>query len=506
MTATQWSARELVHLKSLHPISDVLGRMGIRPPRDWDGLSDYRIPAAVLGLPHGDDSSGVLIKPSQNRWWAFHAGIGGDVLDLVKTVSGAATLREAATTLNSGKTISIAADHVPATSIASRVDSERPDLARTPEGRVLAVNAQAWRYLTLPALAERAREYLRGRGIDLTALEAEVGGPLAGHTPSSPTGLTEYLRRLGFHDDEILDAGWGVRRPGRPLQDRYHGRVVLPFRDETGALAGVTGRDTTGSAHAKYLNHPRTAVFDKSAVLYRPSMPDLDRGATVIVCEGTLDALAIAAAASRTGVSRLFAPVSQSGLSLTDRIAPRIFALHPRPPILCGDGDAAGQRATAAWAERAIRVHHQEVLTLALPDDLDPAEWLTRHGDAGLITFSRCGCLDDHTHVRAQPAGALLARRELDRAMGIARHHQPNAETYMVAPAVIQRLGAIAAELPTLEATRRFAQAAGHALAEQVDGLSAESRAAAVMNAATRWPQQPPAPPMRPSPHQVLGL
>lgn len=79
----------------------------------------------------------------------------------------------------------------------------------------------------------------------------------------------------------------------------------------------------------------------------------------------------------------VFAPVSQSGLSLTDQVAPRIFALHPRPPILCGDGDTAGQRATAAWAQRAIRAYHREVLTLSLPDGLDPAEWLAHHGTPG---------------------------------------------------------------------------------------------------------------------------
>lgn len=127
--------------------------------------------------------------------------------------------------------------------------------------------------------------------------------------------------------------------------------------------------------------------------------------------------------AARLGVSQRFAPVSQSGLSLTDRVAPRIFALHPRPPILCGHGDAAGQQATARWATRAITVLHREVLTLTLPDGLDPADWLTTKGDQGLVTFSRGGCLTDIEHVRAQPAGALLAKHELNRAMGATRRH-----------------------------------------------------------------------------------
>ncbi len=480
MTPARLGAAKLTAVKAAHPITDVLARMGIRSPTNWDGVSEYRIPAATLGLPHGDDSSGVLIKPNQNRWWAFHAGIGGDIFDLIRAATGVTSLRDAAAILDSTEPITVT--NADATSAAqSQSRSERPDLLRTPAARVLAINAHAWRYLTLPALAERARDYLRERAIAATALEAEIGHPVAGHTPSNPTGLIDNLRRLGYGDEEIIDAGWATRRAGRPIRDRYRSRVLLPFRDEAGAILGVTGRDTTGTARAKYLNHPHTAVFDKSAVLYRPSAPILDKNATVIVCEGTLDALAIAAAASRVDASGLFAPVSQSGLSLTDRVAPRIFNLHPRPPILCGDGDAAGQRATAAWAQRTIRTYHREVLTLTLPDGLDPAEWLAQHGDESLLTFARSGCLDDHAHVRAQPAGALLARHELDKAMTVARQHNPNVETYMIAPAVMRRLGAVASSLPGEAAVRRFADAAGEALSGLVDGLNAARRSDSIM-------------------------
>jgi hypothetical protein len=62
----------------------------------------------------------------------------------------------------------------------------------------VAANQEAWRYLTLPGLAERGRQCLAERGIDLTALEAETRRPLVGHTPWSETG-----RRLG-----LTPSGW----------------------------------------------------------------------------------------------------------------------------------------------------------------------------------------------------------------------------------------------------------------------------------------------------------
>jgi hypothetical protein len=54
----------------------------------------------------------------------------------------------------------------------------------------------------------------------------------------------------------------------------------------------------------------------------------------------------------------------------------------------------------------------------------------------------------------------------------------------MVAQIVTKRLGAFAAELPSEPAISRFATAAGNVLAELVDGLSPEGRAAAIMTAA----------------------
>ncbi len=481
------SGADMRRIRRDHAIVAVLARMGIDPPPYWDGRADYRVRAAALGLPHGpDDSQGVLIQPDRGRWWAFRAECGGDVLNLVRDVTGAATLADAAAILDRPGPIPITRTE-PTTDTSPVMGwAERPDPHRTPPRRVLQVNTAAWDYLTLPKVADRAREYLAGRGIDLTALEAEVGAPLAGHTPASRTGLVEHLRGWGFTDEAIIDAGWGVRRPDLPLRDRYHHRVLLPFRDTRGLVLGVTGRDITGAAAAKYLNHPRTAIFDKSAILYRPHTPRLAPQATVIVCEGTLDALAIAAAAARAGASHHYAPLTQSGLSLTDRVAPTVFGLHPRPVVLCGDGDPTGQQATAAWVDRAMRVYHREVLTVTLPDRHDPASWLAQHGDTGLLAFTRPGCLNDHDHMRPRPAGGLLARHQLSQLMDAARARDSNVETVMLAHQVIDRLGRYAAHLPDPAAVERFAHEAGATLATLIDGLDTAVRTRQILDAARR--------------------
>ncbi len=112
--------------------------------------------------------------------------------------------------------------------------------------------------------------------------------------------------------------------------DYYRRRVMVPVRNGEGRVIGLIGR-YDGNAKAdgapKYMNPPRTAVYDKAAALYRPSTPRLDPDGQVVVVEGTIDALAVASAAARAGFSSKFAPLV--------RIRDRSFGLAGR----AGHGD-----------------------------------------------------------------------------------------------------------------------------------------------------------------------
>ncbi len=338
---------------------------------------------------------------------------------------------------------------------------ERPDPRRTSLERVLAANAEAWRYFTLPGLAERAREHLAKRGIDVRALESEAGRPLAGHTPWSETGLVEHLCRRGFSVEELVDAGWASRHLDGTLADRYRRRLMIPVRDTEDRVVGVYGRDLTGRANAKYLNTPDTAVFNKGAALYRPSSPALNRHATVLVCEGSLDALAIATTAASAGRSALYAPVSPSGTAITIQQARSVLAIHPGPPVVCGDGDPAGLAATAKWAT-TITTQGRECLATLLPAGADPADWLERRGTEGLVAFTRPGRLlpGSTPPLRPLPAGRVVAGALCADALG--RGTSPR----QVLKAVVPRLGALGVHLPSSDAQARFADAAAGALAE----------------------------------------
>ncbi len=477
------SDADIARVRAEHSLVDVLGRLGIDPPARWDGAAGYMISCPRPG--HRDSTPSCIVHPQTDRWNCFGCGAHGDVLELVRQVERVTSLRAIAEILDSRRPLRpapSAASAAPVVVGSAVPASERPDPARTPSERVMAVNAAAWRYLCLPRLAQRGRDYLHARGIDVTALEAEIRRPVVGHTPYQSDGLVTHLRQRSFSDDEIVDAGWGARRDGQ-TSDRFRRRVIIPVRDQDGRVIGAYGRDVTGTANQKYLNTPETMAFHKGAAVYRPSVTELDPHATVVVCEGSLDALAIAAHAATAGKSRHFAPVSPSGTALTDAQARLVLASSDRPPLVCADGDDPGLAATEKWV-RTLMAHGRETVVTVLSDGHDPASWLRQHGAAGLCAFTRKGCLDlPADAVKPTPAGGLLAERILTEQVAATRRRDPGTETVMALPAVVRQLAVEAVKVPGQAAAHRFATAAADTLARLVDGMDAASRARQVLAA-----------------------
>jgi DNA primase len=378
-SSARLSPDDITRIRRAHPITDVLYRAGLDTGRSAAG-GDLMISGPMPG--HEDSTPSCMIHPDTGRFYCFGCGMHGDVFTLVRELTGITSLTRAADVLDSGRAIawtSGAALRSPV-SVPTVRQLEQPVLDRTSAERVVQVNQEAWRFLTSSRLADQGRAYLARRGIDIWRLEGGVGAPLVGYTPASRTGLTDHLCRNGFTAEEVLDAGWALRGSDG-LRDRFHRRALLPVRDQHGRIAGVIGRDVTDQAKQKYLNTARTVVYSKGDLLYQPlpvRLPD----AVAIVCEGPLDALAIAAAAAPGRGARL-TPMAPSGTALTPKQAQQIVAASNRDPVICADADEAGIAAAARWAER-LRAEGARPRTVTLPQGHDPASWLQTRGPAAI--------------------------------------------------------------------------------------------------------------------------
>jgi DNA primase len=406
---------------------------------------------------HDDSTPSMLLHLDQGRYHCFGCGASGDVVQWVRDVYGL-DARQAVDRLDSGVRRLPDPPRGPVSVLGSEVRqlhrSEQPELDRTPAARVLEALREAWRYYTLPKLADKGLDYLADRGIDSTGLMSTPGfGNIVGHTPRYPDQLVSHLRNRGFSDDELVDAGLARRRSGQSLTDAFQHRVLLPVRDLDGKLIGVIGRSTLGEDRriaAKYLNPPRTVVYDKSETLYTPGrFHRMPPDGQLVVVEGSVDALAVAAAAHAAGLGSHFQPVSTSGLAFSDRQVDRILALHPRAPVIALDGDQAGRDAAAQLAAR-FAMRGREAAIVTWPAHHDPASWLAQRGADGLIALTRRGCLQaDGNELRPHHA-APEATTVLMRAAGPrldAKLAAALAPTQRMTPTVADRYAQRAAEV-----------------------------------------------------------
>jgi len=338
---------------------------------------------------HDDSTASLSVGGVPDRFHCFGCGAGGDVIEYVHRFTGL-SFTGAVQALEQG-----IAFHDVAPSITLQVPrpAHAAEQTTTPQ-RARAINNLAWEFFTTPASIDVAETYLRdARGIDIGPLcEAGGGEPIVGYARTGWRAMTRHLQSRGVTDTELLELDLAQRTRAGELIDTYRGRLIVPVLREGGGIDGFIGRDTTGDPRApKYRNPTRTPTFDKSTALYRPTHHRLDAGANIVVVEGVLDALAIAAAAARGGEPAMFAPATTSGVTVSGIQARAVLELHPKPPIIALDGDQAGGEGTDRWLTALCLERGRTALVTRLPDGVDPAEWLQHQGVRGLRAFDRRG-------------------------------------------------------------------------------------------------------------------
>jgi DNA primase len=369
--------------RNRHRLADVAARTGIWLPRTG---GDVTVACPLPSHGHPDRSPSMRLHLDRSRYHCFGCGAHGDVVQWVSDAEHLGVL-DAITHLDRRLPITntwagnSGAGYPPSAS-ASGI-AERPDPDRTPVAALHDAFTAAWDHYTSSVRHRLGVDYLAGRRIDVACLEAVTGRAEVGHTRPGAAALVTALRRQGVTDDTMIDAGLARRYPDRPdLRDAYRQRVLLPVRNADGQVIGLLGRNVGDPRWPKYLNPPRTAIYDKSRDLYQPLPGPTRPGAHVIVVEGPLDALAIATTAISADLGDRYCPLTQSGRQLSATQARYVRSLD-RHPILAFDADAAGRDSTtrigALLAFAGCQAH-----VAALPDSEDPASWLGLHGVDGL--------------------------------------------------------------------------------------------------------------------------
>jgi DNA primase len=228
-----------------------------------------------------------------------------------------------------------------------------------------------------------ALNYLRGRGLSDEAIRRFR----LGYAPNDGQMLIRKMLSDHYTLDELMAVGLAKKAEERDeVFSFFRNRVMFPVGDRKGRTVAFGAR-ILGEGEPKYLNSPDHALFHKGKLLYGLSRARtaIAQGQPIIVAEGYMDVIALVEA----GYSGAIAPL---GTALTEDQLAALWKLLPPPegrdpardysPILCFDGDNAGQRAAARAMERALPLltPSQTARIATMPPGLDPDDLLKQAG------------------------------------------------------------------------------------------------------------------------------
>ncbi|MFB4298487.1 toprim domain-containing protein [Actinomadura sp. NTSP31] len=272
-----------------------------------------------------------------------------------------------------------------------------------------------------------------------------------GHAVRPRQALVEHLRQRGHGDEAIMAAGLAKLGRDGELIDVFRDRVLLPFRNDDGAVIGFVGRAQDGFAGAKYLNTPDTVLFHKREVLFGLSEVSdrLAQGVRPLLVEGPLDAIAVNSVMPQTyaAVATCGAAISATHLDALNRHTD----LGTRGLVIALDGDPAG-RAGAIRAWRHLSEVTGPVETAQLPTDRDPADLLGNPGHPEVQAALRS----------AFPLADLVIDERLERIGGTLEF----AENRLAA---VRAAATIIAGLPPDQAARQVARVASRTQVDQAE-------------------------------------
>ncbi|HPF73287.1 MAG: DNA primase [Rhodanobacteraceae bacterium] len=223
--------------------------------------------------------------------------------------------------------------------------------------------------------SQRARDYLRQRGLDESMVERYA----IGYAPDGWEGLKSALGTDGQAIHRLDAAGLLSKNDGGRVYDKFRDRLMFPIHDRRGRVIAFGGRVIDNDDSPKYLNSPETRLFHKGRELYglwqvKQAHAKIPR---LIVVEGYMDVVALAQFGVDTAVATLGTATTPDHAELLFRNAADVY--------FCFDGDKAGRK--AAW--RAVESvmprmrDGRQAFFLFLPEGDDPDTLVRREGEAG---------------------------------------------------------------------------------------------------------------------------
>src|ERR1700723_6533 len=349
----------LDELRARLPVSEVVGRRVKlkKAGREWKGLSPFQ----------QEKSPSFTVNDQKGFYHDFSSGKHGDIISFLMETEGVA-FTEAVERLAAMAGLALPA----ATPDAARHEQRRKTLYD-----VMELAAKFFSDTLASRNGAKARGYLADRAISpTTQVQFRLGYALPDRF-----ALKEHLGAQGISVEDMVETGLLIGGEDITVPyDRFRDRVMFPITDVRGRVMASGSRAPEKDVPAKYLNSPETPLFHKGDQLYHLSSARqaAHNGSPIVVVEGYVDVIAMVGVGYPASVAPLGTALTENQLALLWKMADE--------PILCFDGDRAGQK--AAWRAADLALPHlapgKSLRFALLPEGQDPDD-LARSGGRGAI-------------------------------------------------------------------------------------------------------------------------
>lgn len=334
-------SRFIQQLKDRVPISHVLGRH----------LKLIRRSNTILALCpfHHEKTPSFHIQDDRGSYHCFGCGAHGDAFSFL-VENQKMEFKDAVEEVARMVGISVPAH------IFQRAENKTD---KEPTYQILELSCAFYQQQLKRIHTEHVRTYLKSRGVDFEMQQLFA----IGFAPESSKEHFDFLSQKG-----VLESEWKNMEHLAHGKDRFRGRLIFPIFNERGHVCGFGGR-ALGNHLPKYLNSAESETFHKSKTLYglHLAKKNIRTNTSYVVVEGYLDVILMHQAGIKTAVAPL-------GTALTSDQIERLWQ-NDTQPIICFDGDTAGQNAARRTLDRVLPLikNEQTLRFCFLPNGEDPA-------------------------------------------------------------------------------------------------------------------------------------
>lgn len=294
-------------------------------------LSEY-LPLKKLGRNfkvncpfHQEKTPSFIVSPERQIWHCFGCGKGGDVFTFLMEYENM-EFPEALRTLAKRAGITL--------SSATFKDKY------SEKEKIYDLNKLSCRFynflLSKHKVGKSALSYL----LDKRKLSSKLVENFSlGYAPSDNSLSSYLLKKKGFSEKDLTDAGLSYNRGGRVF-DFFRNRIIFPLTDHRGNIVGFSGRALTDADMPKYINTKDTIAYHKGSLFFGMDIAkeEIKRENQAIVVEGEFDAIALWANGIKNAVAIKGTALTETQANLLSRFTDKV--------TLCLDKDEAGFEAT----------------------------------------------------------------------------------------------------------------------------------------------------------------